>query len=179
MYIQSHPSFHRPGLAFLPLLGMILLLLVLGAMMLAQVTSRMRGGPIYTVAALRAHLAQDPAAWMDRPLRVRAIAAICRAWLSLAHASPCVNWQLALTDPGADDGAEALPLASGPVPPLVELLRRLPLIRIVAPAPQQPRWDAIAVYRIQLHALACGPAQQPPCYEALLLDAAPSLPDEE
>jgi hypothetical protein len=165
----------------LPLLGLTCVLIASTTVALlalgAQVAGRQVGGPVYTVAALRAQVAQDPEAWMGRTVQVRALASVCTAWLTAAHVSPCLNWRPALTDPH-DDG-DALPLVSGPVPPPVALLRRLPLIGQMAPAPQSPRWDGMDVYRVQLHALSCGPPQQPECYEALLLDAAPGLPKED
>jgi hypothetical protein len=80
-----------------------------------------------------------------------------------------------LTDPGVTDGAEALPVVAAPAPPLVWFLRRLPLIGSVAPAPQQPRWDSLGTYQIQLHAVICDLKAQRPCYYyARLLDAAPA-----
>jgi hypothetical protein len=155
--------------------GMIVALLALSALVLAQAAVRTASGPVYTVAALRTHLAQDPEAWVDRPLRVRAIAGACAAWLGLPHDGPCLHWQPELIDP--QDVGDALPLVSGPVPPPVAFLRRLPLIGDIAPAPQHPHWDGMDVYRVQLHALSCG-MHQPPCYEALLLDATADWPQE-
>lgn len=171
---RRHRAFPRLGTGLLAASGVIALLLVLGAVVIAQAVDRPADGPVYPVAALRAHLARDPGVWVDRPLRVRAIAIdLCAAWTGMAHIPSCLNRQPALIDPGAPMGMEALPLASGPVPPPVAFLRRLPLIGQVAPAPQRPRWDTIAVYRIELRAVPCGAAEQPLCYEALLLDAAP------
>jgi hypothetical protein len=153
------------------------LLLALGVLAIAQVAGRTASGPVYTVAALRAQLAHDPDAWVGRTLQVRALASVCTAWLWAPHASPCLNWAPALTDPA--DGAEALPLVIGAAPPLLAFLRRLPLIGPGAPAPQEPRWNLIATYRIQLHAASCGPSDRRPCYSALLLDAAPDAPEED
>lgn len=176
MHTRNRPlRFHR-GVASALAAGMIIALLAVGILAMVQVARWSAGGPVYTVAALRAHLARDPDAWVDRPLRVRAVAGICTvwtAWPGVGRAGPCMNWQPSLIDP--HDDVEALPLASGPVPPLIAFLRRLPLPGYTAPAPQQPRWDALGVYRIQLHAFSCS-SLLPPCYEALLLDAVPGLP---
>jgi hypothetical protein len=155
--------------------GMTVALLALGALVLVQAAGPQTGGPVYTVAALRAHLAQEPQAWVDRPLRVRALAGACTAWLEMPHEGPCLHWQPELMDP--QDEGEVLPLVSGPIPPPVAFLRRLPLIGDIAPGPQFPRWDGVDVYRVQVHALSCG-IHLPPCYEALLLDAAADLPHE-
>ena len=124
-------------------------------------------GPVYTVAALRAHLMQDPDAWLDRVVRIRARASACEA-------SPCLNWQPALNDPSAPDTAQALPLLPGQGEPLLSAWRHLPLIGSLLPAPQAVRWEKLAVYRILLHAAPCGPARRPPCFEALLLDVEPT-----
>jgi hypothetical protein len=141
------------------------LLIVIGSIRAGHAADRT---PVYTVAALRTHLAQDPEAWVNRPLRVRALAEICSTWLGSVAASPCIDTQPVLADP-APTGV-SLPLAWGSAPPVVAFLRRLPLLSAVVPAAQAPRWGALAVYRVQVRALTCGPAQ-PPCYEALLLDA--------
>ena len=153
-------------------------ILLLTGLAVGALSRREDQGPMYTMAALRERLAVQPAAWVDRPLRVRAWASPCTAWIGVAHASPCLNFQPTLTDPQGYYGAAALPLASGTASPLLALLRRLPLIGNGAPAPQQPHWDTIGVYRIQIHVVYCDPINQPPCYEALLLDAAPGLPKE-
>jgi hypothetical protein len=151
-------------------------------MLLAHAADSTAASPVYTVAVLRAYLARQPEAWLDRPLRVRAIAHrplrvrqvadACSAWTGPERTSPCMKLQPEITDPSTATGTAALPLAPGPVPSLVAVLRRLPLIGTIAPLPQEPHWDALAVYRIELHALWCGPAQPPCAYEALLLDAA-------
>jgi hypothetical protein len=169
-----HPAVRRLGLALPLVAGIALLLLVLGSGAILQVTDQRAGGPLYTVAALRAHLAHDPAAWLDRPLRVQAVASVCTTWDEAAHGRPCLTWGPALTDPGVTDGAGALPVVAAPAPPLVSFLRRLPLIGSVLPAPQQPRWDSLGTYHIQLHAVACDQTAQQSCYYyARLLDAAP------
>jgi hypothetical protein len=168
-------SFRHLGLALPLVAGSALLLLVLGTVAILQVADQTGGGPVYTVAALRTHLAHDPAAWLDRPLRVRAIASGCTAWDKAAHVRSCLTWGPALTDPGGAYGAEALPVVAAPAPPLVSFFRRLPLIGEVAPAPQQPRWDSLGTYYIQLHAVACDLKAQRLCYYyARLLDAAPA-----
>jgi len=39
-------------------------------------------GPVYTVAALQAHLDREPAAWLGRTLRTHAVAVRCLTWLA-------------------------------------------------------------------------------------------------
>jgi hypothetical protein len=175
MRSYRHPALRRLGLALPLVAGIALLFLVLGSVAILQVADRTGDGPVYTVAALRAHLAHDPAAWLDRPLRVRAMASVCTAWNAATHVRPCQTWGPTLTDPGGAYGAEALPVVAAPAPPLVSFLRRLPLIGSVAPAPQQPRWDSLDTYQIQLHAVVCDLKALRPCYYyARLLDAAPA-----
>ena len=178
MRFQSQLSIPRLGRALLLKLSVPAVLLVLGVIAFAHVSGRTAAGPVYTVAALRAHLEEDQATWVDRPLRVRAIARACAAYLRSVPSGPCQNWLPVLTDPAAADGTEPLPLplAHGPVPPLVALLRRLPFVGQVAPAPQRPLWDALKVHHIQLHAVPSGPPCQLGCYEALLLEATPEVP---
>lgn len=162
-----------------PRSGFMLLLALLGAATLSLVValaathtaSRAGDESVYTVAAIRVRLARRPEAWINRPLRVRATARACSAWLGPAHASPCLDQQVMLADPAA--GVEPLPVALGGAPRLVAFLRRLPLLRLAAPAPQHLRWETPTVYRIQLHSVPCGSSLPSRCYEALLLDAAP------
>jgi hypothetical protein len=169
MCIQRYPFLRRVGLAALSA-PIAVLPVLLGATAIVHMTRQLVAGPVYSVAVLRTHLAQDPEAWTNRPLRVRAIATtMCSAWLGSAHQSPCVDQQPVLSDPAAS--VEPLPLAWGGVSPPVALLRRLPLLSAMMPAPQPVRWDSLATYSIRLHAFACGSSGQPRCYEALLMDA--------
>lgn len=186
MSLQHHSPCRQRRLVF----ALVFVVLApLSVILLARAADQATSSPVYTVAALRADLARQPAAWLDRPLRVRAIArrpfrgqarplrvlqiaAACSEALAPAQASPCLLLQPDLIDPGAQDDASALPLTPGPLSPLVALLHRVPFIDAVAPMSQEPRWGALAVYRIELHALPCSSAPQSCAYEALLLDAA-------
>jgi hypothetical protein len=73
--------------------------------------------------------------------------------------------------------AYVLPVAWAGPDPLPAFLRRLPVLGTLVPAPQVPRWGAVATYRVQfrVRAAAC---PSPPCYEALVLDAAPGAQGE-
>jgi hypothetical protein len=68
-----------------------------------------------------------------------------------------------------------LPLAWGRPAAVRALLRRVPLVSQLIAPPQTPRWWMPATYRVQLRA-AAGLCGVPPCYEALLLAAAPNGP---
>jgi hypothetical protein len=150
--------------------------LALGAALTGAVASSSPDhDPVYTVAALQMHLAQEPAAWVNRTLRVRAIANAdgCATW-DTGERPTCLEWQALIFDPGAEANAHPLPLARGPVPLLLAALRRAPFLKRLAPAQQVVHWEAVATYRIQLRAASCRPGGASPCaYAALLLDAAP------
>jgi hypothetical protein len=126
-------------------------------------------GPTYGVADLQRQAIRDPGRWIGPTVLVRGRAAMDRSW----SAPDSIVTRFDLIDPGAPSGAGGLSLAWGGADPLLAALRRLPLIGRLAPRPQVLRWGAPATYRVRLRAspaLACGTS---PCYEALLLDAAP------
>jgi hypothetical protein len=130
---------------------------------------------VYTVAALQTHLTHEPAAWVNRTVRVRAIANAdgCARWSS-AERPTCLEWQALLFDPRLEANVRPLPLARGSVPPLLVALRRAPFLSQLAPSPQTVVWDTAATYRIRLRAVPCRPGGRATCgYAALLLDAAP------
>ena len=172
MRVNRHRVFPGARLAFLLAASAVVLLWVLSALEAARSAGQRSGGPVYTVAALRAHLAEHPEAWVDRPLRVRALADICSDWyVWAAGVTICIATQPVLAD--LDGDGQPLPLAWGSAPPLAEVLRRLPLLKAVMPAPQEVRWDTHAVYRIRLREVPTPSCSHPPCYEAVLVDAAP------
>lgn len=129
--------------------------------------------PVYSLAALDGRLAQNPAAWLHRPLRVRAlVGGECTALTGL-NSPVCGAWALALTDPMPAGGAAPLLLGWDAPRPALTLLRRLPLLGQVLLGPQILHASVPAVYWIELQPAACVPPAAPPCYVALLLDAAP------
>jgi hypothetical protein len=143
--------------------------LVASGLVVAALSTQERYGAVYSVAGLHERLAAHPAAWVGRPLRVRALAGACT---TQSGTGPCLYWQPELTDPDAPPGAWALPLARGSSPPLLALLRRLPLLGDLAPPPQRPHWGQTRVYSLLLQAGPCFTGDPPPCYEAVLIDAA-------
>jgi hypothetical protein len=153
----------HPG-CLLALLGLVLTTSLSVAIIFAI---RGADGPVYTVAALDALLTNHPTAWINQTVRVRARPAACLLRMD-APGSPCREWQPILVDATPGQRANALPLAWSNASRLVVFLRRLPLLGSIVPAPQQLRWSALAIYRVRVQAKMCGPAQQPPCFEALL-----------
>jgi hypothetical protein len=131
-------------------------------------------GPVYSVADLRAHLADNPGAWLGRTVWVRGVAGTCLdAARQGGKVLGCRNWPPDLSDPASVGARVSLPLVWGSQDPLLALLRRVPLLSGSVPAAPAPLWWMPATYRVQLRAAAdyiCGTT---PCYEALLLDTAP------
>jgi hypothetical protein len=118
------------------------------------------------VAALRAHLLQQPTQWLNRTVKVRAVPEFCAA---------CGDWLPGLVDPAPRRGEASLPLVPGEAPRLLAALRLLPLAGRFAPSPQALVWGEPAVYRVQLRRTACALPQALSvyCAEAVLVDAAP------
>jgi hypothetical protein len=148
--------------------------ITLGANLLVRIATS-TPGPVYTVAALQRHLAQEPSAWVGRAVRVRATvyADGCATWDD-GTLPACREWLALLFDPEEHASVPPLTLARGPMPPLLAALRRVPVLQRLAPAPQVVHWETVATYRIQLRAASCHRGGAPRCtYEALLLDAAP------
>jgi hypothetical protein len=134
-------------------------------------------GPVYSVAAVHTRLARSPATWVGRVVQVRGIVvgSGCQLWPS-PEITSCRGW-----GPGAlvdRSWRTILPLTLEAPKPLPALLRRLPLAGQWLPPPQAVHWGAVATYRVQLHAAPAGSCPSPPCYEALVLDAAPGAQGE-
>lgn len=125
---------------------------------------------IYSVGALRAGLAANPAALIGRTVTVRAAAVMggqCPATASCVFAGP------ALVDPDAGMPSTWLPVTIGRPNGLLAWLRHVPLLGQLVPGPQQVEWGATHVYRVELRVAsgrACGSTV---CYEALIPDAVP------
>jgi hypothetical protein len=80
---------------------------------------------------------------------------------------------MVLGDADRTGAVAPLPLALAGPDPLLAIVRRVPLLGSLAPAPQAVHWDVAATYRAQLRATNEALCGTPPCYEALLLDVAP------
>jgi hypothetical protein len=137
-----------------------LLIAICGA---ALTTARQLAGTrVYSVAQVQRHLARDARRWVGRTILVRGVVAGEPAY----HPSP------SLVDVDAAAPIDPLPLAWAGADPLRAYLRRLPVLDRLAPQVQAVRWGAVAVYRIQLRVAPASSCPYPPCYEAVLLDAA-------
>jgi hypothetical protein len=160
----------RSSLLLGGLLG-LLLAAGLGLRSVATLPPIAAANPVYSARALRAGVAQDPAAWLGRTVRVRGIAVRCSdppSW-----GPHCLYEQPQLLGRWGAPAAEGLPLDSDAAPPpLVGALRQLPLLGRLMPAPQVLRWGAVATYRVRLQALTESSCGTGACFEAVLLDAA-------
>lgn len=142
----------------------------LGAMIVVE---RPNGGAVYSLAALQAGLAREPRDWVNRIVRVRAVATGCTAWAGSVHLSPCIDEAAGLYDAGSMDTSTYTPVADGAPDPWLSLLRRLPLLGSLAPPAQRLRRGAPATYRVRLRVAPTGLCADGICVTAVLLDAAP------
>jgi hypothetical protein len=108
------------------------------------------------------------------------VAAAAGCWVETADIPAfCAPPRLVLGDDDSAATVVPLPLVPAGPDPLLAMVRRVPLLGDLLPAPQAVRWEEVATYRVELRAAPnemCGAAT---CYEALLLDAAPDAPGEE
>jgi hypothetical protein len=128
---------------------------------------------IYTLTALRTQLQREPLAWLNKTVHVRALLTSCRDVAPVAGSSPCQDRQVALLDPQATHRTWKLPVLLGSAPPMLTVLRQVPLLGDLVPAPQVLRWGTAAVYAVQLRRAPCSQPGGPACFAALLLDAGP------
>jgi hypothetical protein len=135
--------------------------------------SQVAQDPVYSVAQVQASLARHPSVWLRRTVRVRGVASEC----AYAYASLCTSWQPVLRDPATRPGEPGAELLLLPVPArpdaLTALLRRIPWVRALVRGPHVVQWGVAATYQVQLRVMAGSHCGGGPCYEALLLDAAP------
>jgi hypothetical protein len=134
-------------------------------------------GPVYGVTAARDQLSREPAQWLGRALKVRGQIVPCLAMPS-AENGACTAMSPAQSDPRRGNPAapttiDPMPLTAAGLNPFLASLRPLPLLAGLLPSAQLPPWGAIGIYRIQIGALPAYSCPSPPCYEALLLGAAP------
>jgi hypothetical protein len=155
-----------------PLLVLPGLVLVTGLELVAS-ASHMNHRRVYTVAEVQAHLADDPRAWLGRIVRVRGIARACQPSGSPARVLFCRRRPQDLLDPGPVGASDPMPLAWSARGSWLTVLRRVPVLGQLMPAPQRLRWGAEATYRVQIRAVPAGSCTSVPCDEALLLDVAP------
>jgi hypothetical protein len=153
----------------------VALLAVLGlaglAPAVAGLSAQLDPGPVYTVAQVQAQLARRPGAWAGRTVRVSGRAVACAIRFERGYLR-CVGEEPRLIDPDAGPASEPLPLVWGARDRLLTMVRRVPLLGGLLPAPQAVTWGAVATYRVGLQVIPGEPCAAA-CYEAVLLDAAP------
>ena len=134
-------------------------------------------GTVYSVAAVNAYLANDPGSWLGRTIQVRGEIVPCIAVPS-AGGGPCAE----LTpDSGRLEGylksgmptAVALPVMHAGLDPVRSVVRWVPLLGRLVPAPQELHWGVVATYRVQLASVPNSICGAGACAEARLLDSAP------
>jgi hypothetical protein len=162
----------RPWLRALPVL---LGLTVLAAVLIAAGRDSAVPSRVYTAGEVRAGLARHPQAWLNRTLLVRGVAGIACCHWNTADASQCAPAQAILGAAGPGMARAALGLAWAGPDPLLTVVRRMPLLGRLVPAPAVIRWGVLATYWVQLRAVAGGPCGGTTCYEAFLTDATPEL----
>jgi hypothetical protein len=127
--------------------------------------------PVYSVAGIDQHLGPNLPRWLQRPLRVRAIAVWSSADMAgcPARGGQCVVMPPLLVD-SSDGTSAALPIVQGPPPQPLALLRSLPFLGQWLWRPQTPRWGQVAVYRIELIRIPFSPmlCLRRPCFAVRL-----------
>jgi hypothetical protein len=130
-------------------------------------------GPVYAVAAVHAGLVHASDRWVGRTVRVRGIAVLCLSADIQSYPQRCGRWPMYLVNGDAGAATGVLPLALGQQDGEPALLRRVLQFAGIVPASQVVRWGAVATYQVRLRAAPASSCASPPCYQAVLLDAAP------
>jgi hypothetical protein len=127
------------------------------------------GGPVYPVGALEQRLVHHPGEWFGRTVLVQGRVVLDRTW----SAPDSIVTRIELMDAHALPGAPALSLRWGGADPFIGAWRRTPVLGRLALLPQTVRWGTPATYRVRLAAAPSSACTGAPCFEAVLLDAAP------
>jgi hypothetical protein len=133
--------------------------------------SRGSQGPVYSVAQVQAGLADRRHTWVGRAVLVRGRAMPCRIRLEQGRFS-CAPAQPNLSDP-VPDGDPLVIVPQDPPAVVAWLFRWSPLGQLL-PMPQMLHWGVVATYQVRLQATPQSICASGVCFEALLLDAAPS-----
>jgi hypothetical protein len=134
-------------------------------------------GTVYSVAAVDAHPARDPNVWLGRTIQVRGEIVPCIVIPSVGS-GPCA---VLVSGSGPGEGMsqslsmsdDTLSATRAGLDPFRTLVRRVPLLGRLAPAPQELHWGVVATYRVRLAVVPdsiCGTGE---CVEARLLDSSP------
>ncbi len=121
-------------------------------------------GTVYSVAAVDAHLAQDPGSWLGRTIQIRAELVPCERTPSVSVRS-CAELTSS-SGPSYLDGLNQSQLTTADMLPVM-FLSRLESDSLVL------HWGAVATYRVQLVAAPDSLCGVGVCAEAGLLDSAP------
>jgi hypothetical protein len=145
--------------------------LLIGACLVAAARNHRDQPQAYSIAQVRTGLDRQPAAWLHRSLRVRAIPVLrrCLAWETPGPI--CQLWGPALVGAERSSAVEPLPLAWGEAPAVFAFLRHQSVLGNLVPPPQSIRWATPGVYRIRLRAAPCFAPGLAPCYQAVIVDA--------
>jgi hypothetical protein len=155
-------------------LGGLLGLLLAGVLAVVAYHRPLDQKRVYSVAQVVAHLASHSGAWTDRTLLLRGMAVVVGGHCEASRpkpASACPSAWAALADFGPTDSALLLLTWAGP-DPLLAVVRRVPQLGGLLPAPQAVDWGEIATYRVRLQAIPKSSCGTNVCFEAVLLDAA-------
>jgi hypothetical protein len=160
-------------LVALPVLAVLCLAVMLAWAARGDSAGNADSGHTYTMAEMQTLLAHHSDAWYGRTIRVRGVVTGCPYRLP----GTCASWQPELRFPETRPSKVGAGLLLVPVPArpdgLTALLRRIPLVRALVGGPQVVQWDVAATYQVRLQAVDGSHCGGGPCYEALLLDAAP------
>jgi hypothetical protein len=137
---------------------------------LTALVNQLHPGPVYSVAAVRAHLVHDAAAWVGRPVLVRGILSGC---LHLVCPGREPYWPPSLMDANQPWAVDPLPVAGEGPDTLRAFVRRVPVFGRLVPPPQVVHWERAAIYRVRLSAAPAWSCPAHRCYKAVVLDAAP------
>jgi hypothetical protein len=161
------------------LIGALAVLLGLGAyltLVYDNVGNRADQGKVYDVAAVDANLANDPASWVGRTIQVRGEVVPCLAVPS-AGGGPCAeltsgSGQKDASSESVSPRVAPLPVTRAGLDLFHSILRQMPLLSRLTPAPQVLHWGAVATYRVQLASVPNSICGVGACVEAKLLDSA-------
>lgn len=129
-------------------------------------------GRVYGVMALQLQVLHDHRGpWMGRTVLVRGLVTGYLSPPPQGVRPARGSMHLALLDPGQRRGLLGdLPLVRGPEHPVLQWLRRLPLLGPLMPSPQQLDWGEVALYHVTLHPVPDTSCDL--CFIAELRDAA-------
>jgi hypothetical protein len=158
-----------------PFIALLILLLIglSGGLALAYGGSDQAATPVYTVSQIRTVLTHQAAPWIGRTVQVRGI--LEGSFVFCADTRPCPPATLGLIDTedqivGPD---RYLPVTTETEATPLRLIRRIPLLSAVAPAPQPLQFGRMAIYTLHITAdpVLCSRNPAVLCYKGVVLVA--------